>query len=297
METKANYLLNAILVALVLVTMVGFVHWFHTGSVTGTRATYNLVFRGSVGGLLKGAEVDFNGMQVGEVADMQLDKNDPQQVVATISVDSNVPIRSDTDIAMRFGTVAGVAWIELRGGDPRAPAVPEGPDGIPTLIVDESVTQGLSASARNLSRQFDQLTGEDSALHKSLANFEAFTAALKHNSDRLDHVLAGFERLAGSGDKPGEFTSAVKSIRLLGDNLGKRIDELSPGLAQFTGPGLKNLDGLMSDVRRAVTTAEKVFKNISDNPSSVLFGNTAAPQPAPAVRQPQPEPMPPHAPQ
>src|SRR5262245_31553276 len=294
MEIKANYLLNAVLVALVLVAMVGFVHWFHTGSVTGLRASYHIVFRGSVGGLLKGAEVDFNGMQVGEVAYLELDKSDPQQVLVTISVDSNTPIRSDTDVALRFGTVAGVAWIELKGGNPRAPAVPEGPDGVPTLIADEGATRGLSESARNLSRHFNELTGEDSALYKSFANFEAFTAALRHNSDRLEYVMTGFEKLAGSTDKPGELTSAVKSIRLLGDNLGKRIDELSPGIERFTGPGLKNLDSLLSDVHRAVTIAERVFKNISDNPSRVIFGNTPAPQPAPAVRQ--PEPIPPSSP-
>ncbi len=281
METKANFALNGLLVLVVLVTAIGFVHWFRTGSVTGTRATYRIVFQGSVGGLQKGGEVEFNGMRVGEVADMQLDKDDPKHVVATISVDSHVPIRSDTNIRLRFGTVAGVAWIELKGGDAQAPAVPEGPDGIPTLVADENAGRGLSSSASELARKFDDLVGEELPLHKSLANFEAFTATLKTNSDRLDHIMNGFERLAGNADKPGELTAAVKSIRLLGDNLGKRIDGLSPELEHFIGPGLKNLDALMSDARRTISTAERVFKNIGDNPSRVLFGGAPAQQAAP----------------
>lgn len=289
METKANYVVNAVLVLLVLVAASGFVHWFHTGSVTGTRATYHIVFRGSVGGLMKGAEVEFNGMRVGEVADLQFDRNDPKQIVSTISIDSNVPIRRDTAIALRLGTVAGVAWIELKGGAANALPLPDGPDGIPTMTADESVSQGVSGAARDLASKFDVLVGENSSLHKSLDHFQAFTATLNHNSARLDHIMAGFEGLTGSDDKPGELTSAVKSIRLLADNLGKRVDLLSPGFEHFIGPGLKNLDALMSDARRVVTSAETVFKNINDNPSRVLFGG-ASPAPPPAAPPAQPAP-------
>src|SRR5262245_19756331 len=285
METKANYVLNGVLVLLVLVAGIGLVHWFRTGSATGTRATYEIVFQGSGGGLLKGGEVEFNGMRVGEVTDMQFDKSDPKQIVATISVDSSVPIRSDTNIRLRFGTVAGVAWIELKGGDANAPPVPEGPNGIPTLVADENAGRGLSSSARELARKFDELVGEESPLHKSIANFEAFTATLKTNSDRLDHIMNGFERLSGTDAKPGELTAAVKSIRLLGDNLGKRIDSLSPALEHFIGPGLKNLDALMSDARHTITTAERVFKNIGDDPSRVIFGGPPPQQTAPAREQ------------
>src|SRR5436190_13699184 len=105
METKANYVLNAVLILLVLAALIDFVHWFHTGSVTGTRATYNIIFRGSVGGLAKGGEVEFNGMRVGDVVDLRLDARDPKQVLVTVSIDSNVPIRTDTHVALRFGTV------------------------------------------------------------------------------------------------------------------------------------------------------------------------------------------------
>jgi phospholipid/cholesterol/gamma-HCH transport system substrate-binding protein len=287
METKANYVLNAVLILLVLAALVDFVHWFHTGSVTGTRATYNIIFRGSVGGLAKGGEVEFNGMRVGDVVDLRLDARDPKQVLVTVSIDSNVPIRTDTYVALRFGTVAGVAWIEFRGGDAQASPLPEGPDGIPVIIASESATQGTAGAARDLGRKVDELVGDDSALHKSLANFEAFTAMLKSKSDRFDHVTAGLESLAGTAGKPGELTDAVKSIRLLSENLGKRVDAISPGIEHFTGPGLKNIDALILDARHVVSTAEKVFKDIGDNPSRVIFGGAPAPQqqPAPAPAQ------------
>ena len=210
--------------------MFGFVHWFRASTVTGTRATYHVVFTGSVGGLRKGSTVEFNGMRVGEVADLQLDKRDPKQVIATISVDSNVPIRNDTYVRLEFTGLTGVASVALKGGDPLAGPLPEGPDGIPTMIADPSATQDLSGAARELISKLDRLVSDDSALHRSLDNIEAFTVSLKNNSERFDRIMSGLEGMTGSADKPGELVEAVKSIRLAADNLDKRIDEMAPGI-------------------------------------------------------------------
>jgi phospholipid/cholesterol/gamma-HCH transport system substrate-binding protein len=288
MEIKANFFLNAVLVLLVLAGVIGFVHWFETGSVTGRDSAYHIVFQGSVGGLLKGADVELNGMKIGEVSDLRFDPTNPKHVLTTIAVDSDAPLRTDTQIRLRFGTVTGVAWIELRGGDPRADIIPPGPDGIPTLVADERAGEGISAAARDLGRDFDVLTGADSALQKSVTNFAAFTGVLKENSDRFDRIMTGMEGLTGTDDKPGELTAAAKSIRLMADDLSKNMDLMSGNLEQFMGPGLKNIEALMTETRRTVATAETVFKNIKDSPMRVLFGGGSAPQPAaPASRVPR----------
>ncbi len=125
-------------------------------------------------------------------------------------------------------------------------------------------------------------------MHRSLDNIEAFTVSLKNNSERFDRIMAGLEGMTGTPDKPGELVEAVKSIRLAAGNLDKRIDEMAPGLTHFTGSGLKNLEALIADARRAVSTAEVVFRNIDQNPSRLLFGGApAGVQATPVVRQPQ----------
>ena len=278
MEIKANFFLNAVLVLLVLTGIVGFVHWFETGSVTGRGAAYHIVFQGSVGGLLKGADVELNGMKIGEVSDLRFDPTNPKHILATIAVDSDAPLRTDTQIRLRFGTVTGVAWIELRGGDPRADIIPPGPDGLPTLIADAKAAEGISGATRDLGRDFDVLTGENSALQKSLANFAAFTGVLTQNSERFDRIMAGMEGLTGTDDKPGELTAAAKSIRLMAADLSKNMDQMSGSHGQVMGPGLQNIDALMAETRRTVATAETVFKNIKDSPMRLLFGGGSAPQ-------------------
>jgi ABC-type transport system involved in resistance to organic solvents, periplasmic component len=146
----------------------GFVHWFRSSTVTATRATYHVVFTGSVGGLQKGSTVEFNGVRIGEVANLQLDTRDPKRVIATISVDSNVPIRKDTYVRLEFTGLTGVASVALKGGDPLAGPLAEGADGIPTMIADPSATQDLSGAARELISKLDRLVSDESALHRSL---------------------------------------------------------------------------------------------------------------------------------
>jgi len=113
--------------------------------------------------------------------------------------------------------------------------------------------------------------------------------SLKRNADRFDRIMSGLEGMTGSAEKPGELVEAVKSIRMAADNLDKRIDEMAPGLTHFTGAGLKNLEALISDARRAVSTAEIVFRNIDQNPSRLLFGGAPPQQVSPVVRQQQPQ--------
>ena len=127
METKANYVLIGFFTLLVLAGVFGFVHWFRASTVTATRANYHVVFTGSVGGLQKGSTVEFNGVRIGEVANLQLDKRDPKRVIATISVDSNVPIRKDTYVRLEFTGLTGVASVALKGGDPLAGRCRKGP--------------------------------------------------------------------------------------------------------------------------------------------------------------------------
>ncbi len=62
--------------------MFGFVFWFQNMGTAKTRIGYRIVFDGAVTGLRTGANVNFNGIRIGEVASVKID--DPHTVVAMI---------------------------------------------------------------------------------------------------------------------------------------------------------------------------------------------------------------------
>ena len=100
METKANYIVTGAFTLAVIVGVFGFIFWFQNGGGVGERASYRVVFAGSVSGLRTGGAVLFNGIRVGEVAALTLDARDPRKVVALISLDRGVPVRADTRIVI-----------------------------------------------------------------------------------------------------------------------------------------------------------------------------------------------------
>ncbi len=300
METKANYVLIGFFTLGILAGMFGFVHWFRSIGKATVSANYHVVFQGPVGGLRNGASVLFNGMRVGEVSDLQLNRLDPKQVIATIKIDANTPVRSDTVVGLDFQGLTGIANIALKGGDPAAGPLPDGADGMAVLTADVAATQDISAAVREVLRKVDTfITSNSEQVHTSLVNIEAFTETLKKNSERIDKIMEGadravssadrvfqsadramkgIEKLTGNGDedKPGEISETLKSYRALADDLDKKT--------------LKNLDALLADGRRTMATIDTAVKNFDRNPQRVIFGGgqpaTAAPvQPAQQRRQ------------
>ena len=278
METKANYVLVGFFALAVLAGAFGFVHWFRSIGRATTSEQYQVVFQGPVGGLHTGAAVQFNGMRVGEVSDMRLNRLHPKEVVATIKVDANTPVRNDTTVGLDFQGLTGIAAIGLKGGDPTAAPLPEGPDGLGVLIAGASATQDLTAAAREVLSKIDSFITENSgSVHNTLGNIEAFSETLKKNSDRIDRVLAGVENLTGSGeDKLGEIAEAARSFRTLTDDIDKQT--------------LKHVDSLISDGRRALATINRAVDNFDRNPSRLIFGGSGsteqpAARPAPKPRR------------
>ena len=133
METRANYILVGAFTLAVIVGAFGFVYWFHHVGGTGERAEYRVAFQGPIGGLRTGATVSFNGIRVGEVTALSLDPNSPRQALATISIDKNTPVRSDTEVTLDYQGLTGIAVLALKGGAAAAAPVTLRDGNVPLL--------------------------------------------------------------------------------------------------------------------------------------------------------------------
>ncbi|HLN09208.1 MAG TPA: ABC-type transport auxiliary lipoprotein family protein [Xanthobacteraceae bacterium] len=201
METKARYLLIGSFTLIVVAAMFGFVYWLHAYGGLGQRSLYQVRFEGPVPGLLAGSPVLFNGIRVGEVTGLELGRDDPKRVTATIAIDPAAPVRADTQVGLEAqGLLGASAAITLTGGAATSPAVAGAP---PLLLADASAGQGMTQVARDALRRLDQLVADNSAsLHATIENLKVFSDALARNSDRVDGIIAGIERLSGAPPKP-----------------------------------------------------------------------------------------------
>jgi len=195
MEIRAPYVLIGGFVLAVIAAGFGFVYWLHNGAGLAQRTTYRLHFENTVSGLLTGAAVLFNGIRVGEVTTLELDVGNPNRVTATIAVAANTPVRADTKVSLDFQGLTGVPVVTLQGGSKPLNATTGQPA---TLTADPLAGQSMTTAARDALRRLDLILADNAEpLRTTIANLNTFSAALARNSDKLDSIVSGLDRLTG----------------------------------------------------------------------------------------------------
>jgi phospholipid/cholesterol/gamma-HCH transport system substrate-binding protein len=195
MEIRAPFVVVGAFVLAAIAAVFGFVYWLHNTGGIGPRVTYHVQFDGSVPGLLVGAAVLFNGIRVGEVADLALAPDSPRRVDATISVTSTTPVRSDTKVGLDFQGLTGVPVIALEGGKLLANS-----GAVPTLVAEPGAGESMTQAARDALRRVDSVLADNAEpLKNTIANLQVFSEGLARNTGKLDGIVAGLEKMTGGG--------------------------------------------------------------------------------------------------
>lgn len=198
MEIRARYVLIGLFVLAAIAAGVGFIYWLSNSGGLAERAVYQVRFDGPVSGLSRGSEVLFNGIEVGEVTGLGLVADSPGAVVATIAVDSITPVRADTKVGLDFRGLTGTATVALTGGSPDAPPMTSSDGRPPLLVADAAALKDMTQSARDVLTRIDTILADNAdSLKSAIADIGTFAAALSRNSDKVDGILAGLERLTG----------------------------------------------------------------------------------------------------
>ena len=223
METRARYAVIGTFVLACIFAAFGFVYWLQNSGALG-RNLYRIQFDQPVSGLTPGSSVLFNGIRVGAIISLDLDKTDPKRVMAQIAVDPGTPIRIDTQIEVSFQGLTGAPAISLRGGAVSAPNLASQNGQPPLLVAGADVGQNLTESARATLRRLDAILDDNTKpLNTAIKGISTFADMLGRNSERLEGLIGGLEKLAGVGKKetpdvydltaPTTFPALAKEIK------------------------------------------------------------------------------------
>lgn len=256
MEVRARYVQMGIFTLAVLALGFGFVYWLNNAGGFGDRVAYRVQFDGPVSGLLRGSAVLFNGIRVGEVTALNLDPAKPRQVQATIAIDRGTPVRKDTEVSIDFQGLTGSPVITLTGGSAEAPVGVKGE--LPVLTARTDAGQTMSQSARDVLRRLDGILAENAQpLRSMLANIDNFAGALARNSDKVDGIVAGLERMTGGASaKARANTFNLRPLRIL------ESKDRAPGV-QVIVPEPSALASLDSE-RIAIVSADGALSALAD---------------------------------
>jgi phospholipid/cholesterol/gamma-HCH transport system substrate-binding protein len=280
MKARAsNLVIGTITLVALGVALVGFLGYKKIHGIR-QRGPLRIIFEGSASGLHPGGNVNFDGVQVGEVMSLKLET--PRKIVAFTMVDNNAPIRKDTLVGLEFQGLTGVAAISLTGGAAAAAPVPLDADGVPTLNADLTEIQTIRDTLHNVDKF---LVSNQAATKEALASFETYTAGLADKGDDIDRMLGKADAAFDSFDstlakidnvvpgladgKDGELFQKVKSIRELAESFNKRS-------AVFLEEGRRTL----LDIDES---AIKVTRKLDGQPAT---GGDARPLPGPRQKRP-----------
>ncbi|WP_088348203.1 MULTISPECIES: MlaD family protein [Rhodomicrobium] len=310
METKANHLIVGGFVILMLSAVFGFVYWIDNYVNGGNARRYDVIFSGSVQGLVEASAVTFNGLRVGTVTSLGILPEDTRKVKVVIALAEGTPVREDTRAQVLQQGLAGWVGLSLSPGSPNAPMLTAKPgEAYPVIYADDtgsgSIMGGVPEAIGNANALFvrlnDLIAANEKMITSTTKNVEAFTAMLDSNKDEVAAVITNARKLSerfdglavklnGAVDQftgslaggPDSFVTqaqqAAQSFRKLAEKLDKTLGDQADGLTGQAKRSMKEFELFMRDGRRLAENLDRVLQKVEANPSTLIFGGSQVPE-------------------
>jgi phospholipid/cholesterol/gamma-HCH transport system substrate-binding protein len=306
METRAHYVAVGTFVILIVCAVVGAVLWLGHVEFGRDLQTYYIFFRGSVAGLTRGSAVQYNGIPVGRVTDIRLDRDNLSQIQVTVEIDSNlVEIKDDARAYLDTNILSGVSTVQIRGGTQQAKLLEPLPGhryaiikaGQSELEAVKASLPELVADLKQVSHNLNSLLDERNrqAVADSLQNLRTLTAAFADHSQEvgiiLDHANAAILQLNSllqnvdhsyimRGGLKDQASQTLKDYDRVATNLVQTARQLQlviaenrPGLRNFVQTTLPGVDDLVNDVQRLADNMNQFVIQLQRDPTRLLFGD------------------------
>lgn len=268
MQSKVNYALVGLFVIALGAALLGVTFWLTLGGESKIYDAYRVYFQESVAGLNPKATVRYRGVQVGQVASIRLDPNNPDQVDVVLDIERGTPIRRDTIATLSTRGLTGVASVELSGSGQALPLEREPGQDLPVIQAGPSLVARLDdafnnilTNTNNLSSRLERLLGDDNqaAFTQTLQHLNIITGAVADRSDSIRQTLTNVETLTG--------TLAGRAERL-----GKALDKMAGELEKTEGLSMQ-VQATLSEVQASAQAVRKAADRF--NQTSLAFSGLA----------------------
>lgn len=298
METKANYVLIGAFTLVATVLLLMFALWAAKYSSEKDWQNYAVVFNEPVTGLSEGSSVQYNGISVGTVESLRLAPEDPRRVLATLRIQADTPIKTDTRAKMSQSGITGPPFIQLTGGSPKAPTlVSVDHRDLPVIRTEASALQNIADTANRLVARLDQVLSDENIAHVSgtLANIDALTGSLaaqredmraiianaRASSAELNATLAQAHGVVGDVDRelanklPGlvaKLDGTLDKLQSAADGANGIVNENRAAIHSFANDGLGQVGPTLVELRALVRDLRQVTDRLEGGPTNYLLG-------------------------
>ncbi|HTW73085.1 MAG TPA: MlaD family protein [Acetobacteraceae bacterium] len=304
MEARANYVAVGAFVLLVLAGILLAALWLARVEFKTEFKFYQTHVAGSVSGLDTGAPVRLNGIDVGRVARIELDPEDPRLVTLVMEVRGSIDLHSDAVASLESQGLTGVSYVEISGGTLASPPLTaKRGEKYPTIASRPSSLQQVFANAPEvlahllvIANRVEAVLDDKNraAIAEILANLRDTTGVVDrrnkdidrlisdagetmHNlataSTVLDVLVANLEHTSGKADRlVASANTTFNRASKLANDLDTLVRSSAPGLQRLTTTDTARLDQLLIDADRLTASLTRLSHGLERNPQQVLFG-------------------------
>jgi phospholipid/cholesterol/gamma-HCH transport system substrate-binding protein len=266
MERNANYALVGLISTILMIAMIVFIFWLANFAFSQRYDNYQIVFHGPVTGLSRGGDVQFNGIKVGEVSDIQLDAKDPNQVIASARVRSDTPVSVDSQASLEPQGITGVNYIQITAGTVAKPLLKDAtPHGQPLVIEAQpgAISSLLSGGGTMVQKALETLNRINQVLSDQniqkftgiMSDVQAVTAELRERKA----IIADAQKALQDADQ------AAVQIRDLASTSKGLVDSDGKRAITKVGDAAAEIQGAAADVRTMVNKLQGPTSDFATN--------------------------------
>ena len=232
---------------------------------------YFINFRDTtVNGLLVGAAVKYQGVEVGKVSRIQVAPDDLRAIRVELEIDRSFSVRTDMTATLTFAGITGSKFIELAGGTNASPHMEADGSIEPARGLGERA-EDIVANIDTAVRRINDLLGPENRERISLflesteKSAAVISGVLQAKQENLSNAITNIEKAAL------DFGAVTENLRRISADLGEMTNKLSEGTGQVLdnfnrrfsdeelGKLLKNLQAFVESSSAGMKTLENVL--------------------------------------
>ncbi|CCD09440.1 TPA: MlaD family protein [Legionella pneumophila] len=300
MESKTNYTIVGLIVLILTAGLLSAGLWLSVGFNQKEYTSYTVYLKESVSGLSVESPVKFNGVQVGYVKEIKLNKNDPRQVELLLNIEKSTPITTSTSATLITQGITGVTYVGLSAGSSELtplrkmpgepyPVIPSKPSLLNQLdAVLKEVAENVGAVSEKAQLIFNEENADN--VRKSLANIERITEIIADKGQTIDSSLNNLDVFVANMAKASkQFPQLIKDLKTgiskfksLADNMSAAGKDVSKTMIagkntidQISQQAIPPAVILLRRLNAISANLEKVSNEMRQNPSVIIRGTKA----------------------
>lgn len=284
MEAKANYKFVGLITIILLAGLITTSLWLSFSFDKKRYKTYVVYMGEAVSGLNEDSQVKFNGVKVGFISGIQINKQDPQQVKLFLKIEEDTPITVSTQATLISQGITGNNYLGLAATTSTTERLKAQPgEKYPVIVYKSSFFKQLETTIDEVSKGMKALISENNTKNLSITinNLTEISQAFAKNSKEIEKVLHDFPLLMQElREGVAKFTDMSEDVSNASDSFSSTMLAGRNTIDKINQQAIPPAITLLRRLDQIAANLEELSIEMRKNPSVVIRG-TAPRKPGP----------------